>query len=182
LLCRVKVRETACRLKVLETERLAMRWLTAEDAGFILQLVNEPAWKLYIGDFAVRTLEEARGYIEKGPVAMYARHGFGLYLVELRETGVPIGICGLIKREALEDVDLGFAMLQEFRRKGYAYEASQAVMGYGRLAFQLTRMVAVLSRNNEPSTRLLEKLGFRFERLVRLKPEADEVSLFAIGP
>jgi RimJ/RimL family protein N-acetyltransferase len=177
-----KVRKAACRLKVLETERLAVRWLKAEDAGFILQLVNEQAWKLYIGDFGVRTLEDARRYIEKGPVAMYARYRFGLYLVELRETGVPIGICGLIKRETLEDVDLGFAMLQEFRRKGYAYEASLAVLSYGRLAFQLTRMVAILSRNNEPSTRLLEKLGFRFERLVRLKPEADEVSLFAIGP
>jgi RimJ/RimL family protein N-acetyltransferase len=169
-------------LKVLETERLALRWLKVEDAGFILKLVNEPAWKQYIGDFGVRSLEDAVNYIERGPVAMYARRGFGLYLVELKETGVPVGICGLIKRDALEDVDIGFALLQEFRGRGYAYESALAVLAFGRFAFQLTRIVAISSRDNHESTRLLEKLGFHFERTARLKPEAAEVNLYAIGP
>jgi RimJ/RimL family protein N-acetyltransferase len=167
-------------LNVLETERLALRWLKIEDAGFILKLVNEPAWKLYIGDYGVRTLEDAGKYIEKGPISMYSRLGFGLYLVELKATGVPIGICGLIKRESLEDVDVGFALLQEFWGKGYAFESASAVLAYGRRTFQLARIVAVSSKTNDPSARLLGKLGFRFDRLVRLRADADEVKLYAV--
>ncbi len=169
-------------MNVLETERLALRWLTPDDAGFILRLLNEPAWKLYIGDFGVRTVEDARGYLEKGPIAMYARRGFGLYLVNLKATGEPIGICGLIKREALEDVDLGYALLQEFWGKGYAHESASAVLDLGRRTFQLSRIVAISSRDNRSSARLLENLGFRLERQARLKPDADEVNLYAVGP
>ncbi len=166
-------------MKVLETERLALRWLETEDAAFILKLVNEPAWKLHIGDSSVRTLEDAVNYIEKGPVSMYARLGFGLYLVELKATSAPIGICGLIKREALEDVDVGFALLQEFWSKGYAFESASAVMAFGRRTFHLARIVAITSRDNHASARLLKKLGFHFERLARLKADANEVNLYA---
>jgi RimJ/RimL family protein N-acetyltransferase len=169
-------------MKVLETERLELRWLTIEDAEFILKLVNEPAWKLYIGDYGVRALEDARNYIKRGPIAMYARVGFGLNLVELKATGDPIGICGLIKRESLEDVDVGFALLREFWGKGYAFESASAVLAHGRRSFQLARIVAISSKNNHSSAKLLEKLGFRFERLIRLKADADEVSLYAVGP
>jgi [ribosomal protein S5]-alanine N-acetyltransferase len=169
-------------MKVFETERLALRWLTLDDGGFILRLLNEPAWKLYIGDFGVRTLEDAKRYLEKGPIAMYARRGFGLYLVELKATGESIGICGLIKRDALEDVDLGYALLEEFRGKGYAYESAAAALEFGRRSFQLARIVAVSAKDNQPSARLLGKLGFRFERMARLKADADEVSLYAVAP
>jgi [ribosomal protein S5]-alanine N-acetyltransferase len=169
-------------VKVLETERLSLRWLTIDDTRFILKLVNEPAWKLHIGDYGIRTLDDAGRYISRGPTAMYARRGFGLYLVGLKATGAPIGICGLIKRESLEDVDLGFALLQEFWGKGYALESASAVVDYGRRTFQLSRMVAVSSKANHASNKLLEKLGFKFERLIRLKPDADEVNLYAIGP
>ena len=169
-------------MKVLETERLTLRWLEPRDASFILKLVNEPAWKLYIGDFGVRTLEDAGKYIEKGPVSMYARVGFGLYLVELKATGVPVGICGLIKRASLEEVDVGYALLEEFRGNGYAFETASAVLEYGRRAISLSRMVAISSKGNHPSARLLGKLGFHFERLIRLKADADEVELYADGP
>jgi RimJ/RimL family protein N-acetyltransferase len=165
-------------LRVLETDRLIVRWMSADDAPFILELVNEPSWLRFIGDRGVRTLDDAREYIRKGPVDMYARLGFGLYVTERKADGVPIGICGLLKRESLEDVDLGFANLPRFWGKGYAYEAALAVMAYGRSVFGLKRIVAVTSPGNDPSVKLLEKLGFRFERLVRLSEDSADVQLF----
>jgi RimJ/RimL family protein N-acetyltransferase len=168
-------------VKVLETTRLVLRWLEMGDADFILQLVNEPSWLRFIGDKGIRTVDDARNYIETGPVAMYRRFGFGLFLVELKESGESIGICGLIKRDTLEDVDLGFAFLPAFWGKGYAFESATAVMEYGRRTFALTRLLAITSPENEASVRLLEKLGFHFERLARLAPEAAEVKVFATG-
>src|SRR6185503_20091394 len=106
-------------MKVLETERLILRWLSVEDAAFILELVNDPGWLRFIGDRGVRTLEDARNYILNGPVAMYQRVGFGLYLVELKQSATPIGICGLIERAGLEDIDIGYAFLPAFRGQGY---------------------------------------------------------------
>lgn len=165
--------------KVLETARLALRWLETDDAVFVLRLVNEPSWRRFIGDKGIRTIEDARNYIEDGPIAMYLRLGFGLYLVALKDTGEPIGICGLIKRESLEDVDLGFAFLPAFRGKGYAFESASAVMDYGRHVFGLSRLLAVTAQDNEVSAKLLEKLGFHFERLTRLAPDAAEMKVFA---
>lgn len=167
-------------MKVLETDRLILRRLSAEDAPFILQLLNEPSWLRFIGDIGVRTVEDARNYILRGPVEMYARRGFGLYLVELKEEGAPIGMCGLIKRDSLEDVDIGFAFLPAFWGKGYAYEAASAVMEYGRSAFGLTRLVAITSPDNHASGKLLEKLGFNFERMIKLSSDREEIKLFAV--
>src|SRR5215218_10903110 len=120
------------RLHVLSTERLVLRRLAAEDAEFILELMNDPDWLRFIGDRGIRTVEDARGYIATGPVDMYARLGFGLYAVELREDRTPIGICGLIRRDWLEDVDLGFAFLPHFRGAGYAHEAAAETLEYAR--------------------------------------------------
>jgi len=166
-------------MKVIETERLALRRLTTEDAEFILQLLNDPAWLRFIGDRGVRTIEAAREYVSKNLAPMYERHGFGLYLTELKDGGVPVGICGLIKRDSLEDVDIGFAFLPQFRGMGYGYESASAVMSYGRSAFGLRRIVAITSPDNDGSARLLEKLGFTYERMVRLSDDAAEVCLFA---
>lgn len=165
-------------MQVLETDRLILRWLTVEDAAFILELVNDPSWLQFIGDRGVRTLEDARNYILKGPVEMYGRLGFGLYLVELKDEGVPIGMCGLIKRDSLKDVDIGFAFLPSFRGRGYAYEAASAVLAYGKSTLGLERIVAIVSPGNDRSIRLLEKLGLHFEQRVQLS-ERDEVKLFA---
>jgi RimJ/RimL family protein N-acetyltransferase len=167
-------------LIVLETERLVLRRLSGADAGFILGLVNEPSWLRFIGDRGVRTVGDAREYIAGGPVASYARHGFGLYLTELKAGGEPAGICGLIKRESLEDVDLGFAFLPRFWGRGYASEAAAAVLEYGRSAFGLKRVVAVTAPDNHASIRVLEKLGFRFERMVRLSADDEEIRLYAL--
>jgi RimJ/RimL family protein N-acetyltransferase len=158
---------------------LALRWLGTSDATFILRLVNEPSWLKYIGDKGVRTLQDAESYICNGPVDMYRRLGFGLYLVELRDGGEPLGICGLIKRAALENVDLGFAFLPDFWGKGYAYEAGAGTMSYARNTLRLGRIVAIVSPDNHPSGKLLEKLGFRFERMVSLDSSGDDLKLYA---
>lgn len=166
-------------MNVLETERLVLRELHERDAAFILQLVNEPSWLQYIGDKGVKTLQDAERYIQDGPVAMYGRMGFGLWLVALKETLEPIGICGLIKRDSLPDVDLGFALLPRFWRKGYAHEAASATVAYGRTKLGLSRIVAITSKSNHASGSLLEKLGFRFEGLVRLGADGEELKLYA---
>lgn len=165
-------------MKVLETDRLILRRLSTVDAEFILRLVNEPSWLRFIGDRGIRNIEGACAYILNGPVEMYSRLGFGLYLVELKEEGVSIGLCGLIKRDSLEDVDIGFAFLPEYWGRGYAFEAASAVMEYGGRALGIRRIVAITSADNESSARLLEKLGFRFERMIKLSDDSEEVRLF----
>ena len=169
-------------MTVTQTERLLLRWLDARDSAFIFELVNEPSWLRYIGDKGVKTLQDAQRYIEDGPIEMYQRLGFGLYVVELKENGAPIGICGLIKRDALVDVDLGFAFLPRFWTKWYALESASAVMSYGRSALGLSRIVAIVSHDNYRSARLLEKLGFRLESNVSLQPDGDELKLYGAVP
>ncbi len=166
-------------MRVLETDRLILRWLEPDDAPFILEWLNHPSFLHFIGDRGVGTIEEARGYISQGPGQSYAEHGFGLYLVELKDDLRPIGMCGLLRRETLEDVDLGFAFLPQYWGQGYAFESTKAVLAHGRADFDLKRIVALTSSDNEASIRLLEKLGMRFERTVRLADDAPEVKLFA---
>ncbi len=166
-------------MKVLETDRLILRRLTLDDAPFILQLVNEPSWIQFIGDRGVRNLEDARNYMLKGPMAMYERAGFGLYLVELKEGGVPMGMCGLIKRDTLPDVDIGFAFFPRFWGKGYAYEAAAAVLAYGRNALGLKRIVAITDPDNHSSIKLLERLGLKFEQLIQMPGDSMQLKLFA---
>ncbi len=170
-------------MTILETQRLSLRRLNLDDAAFILELVNEPAWLEFIGDKNVHSLDDARKYTLNGPMDMYERLGFGLYLVELKQ-GSAIGICGLIKRGGLDDVDIGFALLSRFSGQGYALEAAQAVMNYGKNVLQLDRIVAITKPANEKSIRLLAKLGLHFEKKIKLGPapikdDAPEVALFS---
>jgi RimJ/RimL family protein N-acetyltransferase len=166
-------------MNILETERLTLRQFTADDAAFVLELVNEPSFIQNIGDRGVRTLSDAVRYIEAGPVSSYARNGFGLYVVTLKESGESIGMCGLIKRDALDDVDIGYAYLPRFWSKGYAVEAALAVKEQGR-NLGLKRLVGVTDPANTGSIRVLEKIGFTFERMVRLAADDIELKLFAV--
>ena len=166
-------------MKVLETDRLILRWISADDAPFILELLNDPGWLRFIGDRGVRTTDAAREYILKGPVAMVERLGFGLYLTERKSDGVPLGICGLIKRDGLDDVDIGFAFLPQFTGMGYATEAAIATMAYGKNTFGLKRIVGITSHDNVTSIKLLEKIGLKFERMAQLPKENEEIMLFA---
>lgn len=162
----------------IETERLILRQLAETDADFILRLLNDPAWLRFIGDKNVRSLDDARAYIRQGPQRMYAQEGFGLWLVAPRQGNGALGLCGLIRRDTLDDVDIGFAFLPGFRGLGYALEAATAVRDHARDALGLVRLVAIASPDNDRSIRLLERLGFRFERTLCLTGDADPVSLF----
>lgn len=164
--------------QVCSTERLAVRRIDHDDAAFLIRLYNEPAFLRFIGDKNVRTLDDAHAHIEAVPLASYARHGFGMYLVERLEDGASIGICGLLKRDTLPDIDLGFAYAPEFRRSGYAVEAGRAMLDHARHDFGIRRIVGITTPDNIGSMTVLERLGFAFERMCALTPDAPELRLF----
>ncbi|HMK86878.1 MAG TPA: GNAT family N-acetyltransferase [Steroidobacteraceae bacterium] len=164
---------------VIKSQRLELRELDLRDDEFILQLLNEAAFLRFIGDKGVRTLADARDYILKGPIDSYRRLGFGLYLTSLLD-GRPIGICGLVKRETLPDVDVGFALLSQYRSKGYAAESAAAVIEYAKRQLSLRRIVAVTAPDNHASIAVLEKIGLKYERMVRLSEDSPELKMF--GP
>jgi RimJ/RimL family protein N-acetyltransferase len=167
-------------MTVLETERLSLRPMNVDDAEFILALLNEPSFLRYIGDKQVRNLEDARQYILNGPVASYQRHGLGLLLAELRESRTPIGMCGLLKRDELPEPDIGFALMPDFWNKGFAFEAAAAVLQDAHDRLKLQRILAITSLDNDASIKLLERLGFKFERVTRLAPDREEIKLFVL--
>jgi RimJ/RimL family protein N-acetyltransferase len=166
-------------MNVLRSRRIELRKLALTDDVFILRLLNEEAFLHFIGDKGVRTLADAREYLAQGPMDSYRRFGFGLYLAQLRG-GVPIGICGLVKRDALPDVDIGFAFLSEYRSKGYAAESAAAVLDYGKRQLLLRRIVAITAPDNLASIAVLEKIGLEYERMIKLSDDAQELKLF--GP
>lgn len=169
-------------MRVLETPRLVLRRFAAADAPFVLELVNVPAFLRNIGDRGVRNLDDARAYIANGPVASYERHGFGLWHVALRGDGTPIGMCGLLKRDTLDDVDIGFAYLPAWWGQGYAREAAAAVMDYGRRELAIPRIVAIVSPDNAGSIRVLEHLGLRFDRKLQVNGDGRETALYSPAP
>lgn len=166
-------------MSVLSTRRLVLREFTFEDDGFILELLNEPGFLRYIGDKGVRTLDDAREYLQKGPMDSYRNNGFGLYAVCLGEAA-PVGMCGLVKREGLNDPDIGFAFLARHWGNGYAVESAAAVFEHGRRVLELPRILAITSPDNWGSIRVLEKIGLKFQRLMRLAEDREPVKLF--GP
>jgi RimJ/RimL family protein N-acetyltransferase len=167
-------------MAILNTERLELRELTFADDAFIMELLNEPAFLRHIGDKGVRSLSDARQYIEKVPMASYRRFGFGLYLVSLGGGEEPIGICGLLKRDTLPDVDVGFAFLTRYWSKGYAMESAAAILDHGRRKLGFKRMVAITAPENHGSIAVLERIGLKFERIVRLAADPKELKLFGI--
>jgi RimJ/RimL family protein N-acetyltransferase len=166
-------------MKIAETERLRLRTISLDDAdvAFHLALLNDPAFIQNIGDRGVRTLEDSRRYIAEGPVAMQERCGHSMYVVELKDSGTPVGMCGLIKRETLVDVDIGYAFLPAFRGRGYAYEAARATVEHAR-ALGITRLAGITSPANTASNQLLAKLGLRFKCLMHLTPEDPGTNLY----
>lgn len=165
-------------MTVLETPRLLLRHFTTDDAGFILRLVNEPAFIANIGDRGIRTVDEAASYLKDGPIVSYAAHGHGLYLVALKESQQPIGICGLLKRIQFADVDLGYAFLPEFWRRGFAFESACGVLEYARTALEVEKILALVSPENRASISLLEKLGFEFSELRQLKDDGLPTAIY----
>jgi ribosomal-protein-alanine N-acetyltransferase len=162
---------------ILETARLRLREFVPEDAPFILELVNEPDWLRFIGDRGIHDLDAARRYIAEGPGAMQARLGFSLWCVEAKADGALLGMCGLIKRDTLEHVDIGFAFLARHRGLGYAREAAQGTLAQAR-TLGIGRVAAITDPANQRSIRLLQALGFQDVGQRQLTPESPAVSLF----
>ena len=165
---------------VLDTARLRLRTVCLDDAAFYLGLVNQPSFIANIGDRGIRTLEAARAALSSGPMLMYATRGHSLCVVERKADGAAIGMCGLIKRDTLDDVDIGYALLPAYWGQGYACEAAAAVLAHAREALGLRRLVAIVSPENAASNALLQKIGLHFERLVFLTPEDSGTNLYAL--
>ena len=161
-----------------ETPRLTLRRLVLDDAAFITRLLNEPSFLANIGDRGVRNVEDARRYLEAGPFAMYDRFGFGLWQVTRRADGAAVGMCGLLKRDNLPDVDLGYAYLPDYWGQGFAFEAAAATLRHAARKFALERVIAVVSPGNHASIRVLKKLDMRLERSHSLHPGEPEVLLY----
>jgi len=167
-------------LNVIETERLSLREVSEEDAAFMLELLNDADFIRFIADRGVRTQEDAARYIGERFAESYRQHGFGLWLVETKDESIPVGICGLLKRgEPVPGVEVGYAFLPSFRSRGYAFEAASAAKAYARDVLGLPRLYAVVNPDNAVSIRVLEKLGMKFERPVRLSGEESDINLFS---
>lgn len=167
-------------MKILETERLILRHVVESDAAFILDILNQPSFIQFIGDRGVRDTDQATDYIASRFTKSYEDNGFGMFMVELKEDHTPLGISGLVKRDTLPDADIGFAFLPQYWSKGYAFESAAAVLDYGRGTLGLRRVLAITSKDNESSGRLLEKIGLRFERLFTTPGDDEELKLFSI--
>jgi len=166
---------------LIETERLTLRELTTADAPFILELLNEPSFIANIADKNVRTLDGAVHYIETGPGASYRQHGYGLYRVALKDGDTPIGICGLVKRDYLEHADVGYALLERYFAQGYGYESAVAVRDWARATLGMDQLLGITSPDNAASIRLLEKLGLRFEKMIRTPGSTEDTRLFSLS-
>ena len=168
-------------MTIFETQRLCVRRLTEDDAPFLFELMNDASWLRFIGDRGIRTEADARNNLRQGPIPMYERYGFGLSLVTLKEGGTPLGICGVLKRDSLEDPDLGFAFLPRYAGRGFAREAAQGTLAHARGSLGLRRVVAITLKENVRSVLLLERLGFVFEREIQLTPTGSVLQLYAVA-
>ncbi|TQK07307.1 GNAT family N-acetyltransferase [Herbaspirillum sp. SJZ107] len=166
-------------MHILATARLNLRTVEPGDAAFYLALLNDPAFVEQIGDRGLRTLDDAQQALLAGPIAMQEDRGHSLYVAELRDSNVPIGMCGLIKRDSLDGVDIGYAFLPAWRGQGYAFEAGVAVLGFAP-SLGLRRVLAITSPNNIASNYLLRKMGMRFERFTHLAPGDAGTNLYSI--
>lgn len=164
----------------LETSRLKLRWFVPGDEALLLAIWNDPAFIQYVGDRGIRTLEEAGEAMASGPLKLYEDHGYGPFRIALPDTDRAIGLCGLFKRDNLDDPDIGFGLLPEYCGNGYAYEAAEAVTAYARDGLGLERMMAIVSDDNAASIALIEKLGLIFERNITMPGDDKEICLYAI--
>jgi RimJ/RimL family protein N-acetyltransferase len=167
---------------ILETERLVLRQFTVDDAPFILELLNTPTWLQFIGERGVKTLAQAKQYLLDGPIKSYEVNGHGLYLVMEKQNGIPVGACGILRREGLSQPDVGFAFLPAYTSKGYAYEVASKLMEYAKDSLHISPLFAVTTPDNVRSIRLLEKIGFRFVGMTTLPGGNEEMMLFTNEP
>lgn len=164
---------------VLETPRLRLRWLVPDDAPFILELTTQPTWLRNIGDRGVRDLATAEGYIRKGPLASYAARGYGLWAVVRVEDGAPVGMCGVIQREGMDDPELAYAYLERFHGQGYGGEAAQATAAYARESLGLPRLAAIVNPENTASIRILERVGMTYRGPIQMPGDPAPIAHYS---
>lgn len=167
-------------MKILETERLRLRTIDVDDAAFYYELVNDPTWLEFIGDKGIRSIDDARKAIIEGPLTMQEQLGHSLYVMERKSDGLPLGLCGLIKREALDDVDIGYAIRPAWFGQGYTYEAAVAVVAYARDQLRMKRLLGLTNPDNVNSIGLLGKLGLEFVELRNLPPHERPTNIYSI--
>jgi RimJ/RimL family protein N-acetyltransferase len=165
----------------LETERLQLREFTLADAPYMLRQLNEPSFIENIADRGVRTLQQAEAYLQNGAMASYQNSGFGFWAAIEKATGQIIGMCGLVKRDNLPHPDLGYSFLPEYFGQGYAFEATQVCIHVAKIKFQLPQLLAIVNTENMPSRKLLEKLGFQFQKMIGLYDNEPDLCLYAIA-
>jgi len=163
----------------MSTDRLLINRITLDDAGFILKLMNDKDWIKNIGDRGIRTIEEAEEYIRTRFLKTYNEVGFGFYSLIIKETQQIIGIAGLVDREGIDHIDIGYGMLPEYRGKGYAFEATKAIYDYAYQDLKIDKIVAIVNPDNPGSIKLLTKLGLEFEKMIRLPDEEIDIMLFS---
>jgi RimJ/RimL family protein N-acetyltransferase len=162
----------------LETERLIISEISLEDAPFFYELVNDPAWIQFIGDRDVKTITDAENYLRNKIIPSYKKNGFGFYLVSTKIQNRPIGISGLIDRDGLDNVDVGYAFLPEFRGKGFAFEATKAILTFAKNDLHLDPIVAITNLDNLKSCQLLERLGLKFDKIIQLADDHEKCRLY----
>ncbi len=165
-------------LPIIETERLKLSLYTAADAAFLIELMNTKGWLQYIGDRNMHTQEDAIRYIQDRILQPFHENGYGMYKVSLKEYGIPIGSCGLVQRRYLPYPDIGFAYLTEYCGKGYGYEAAKAILSQLCPYHSISKIGAITTPDNEPSQRLLKKLGFTDEGLLAEPDTQEQLCLF----
>ncbi len=168
-------------MNIIETERLILREFTVNDAKFLIELLNTPTWLQFIGNRGVNYIEDAEAYIIEKFISNYQKLGFGFYLVALKEENIAIGMCGLVKRNTLEDIDIGFAFLPNYEKKGYAFEAAFATLNYAKTTLKIKRIVAITTEENVNSIQLLNKIGLNFEKMIDLATDDRDLMLFGIN-
>jgi RimJ/RimL family protein N-acetyltransferase len=166
---------------IIETERLLLKEFTVDNAPFILQLVNSEGWLKYVGDRNIKTVQQATDYLNNGPIKSYQANAFGLWLVELKADGTPIGMCGLIKRDSLDNIDIGFAFLPAYTGQGYAYEAAKKTLQYGFDQLQQEKIVAITLPTNHASINLLEKIGMKYEEAFTTKDTKEVLFIYSVN-
>ena len=164
---------------ILETKRLRLREFQADDTQFIVELLNSPGWLQFIGDRNVRTEDQARSYLENGPIKSYRENGYGLSLVERKEDNRPIGMCGIINRDSLDTPDIGYALLPDFIGLGYAFEIASATLAYAKIILKIPKISAITTPENIKSIRLLEKIGLKFNRKIFFPDSNEELLLYS---
>jgi len=167
-------------MKILDTERLTLRTIEPGDAAFYYELVTDPTWLEHIGDKGIRSVEGARTAIIDGPCTMQEKYGHSLYVMERKSDGKPLGLCGLIKRDSLPDVDIGYAIRPAYFGQGYTYEAAAAVVQHARVQLRMKRLLGITSPANTSSIKLLEKLGLVFVENKALPPDGRSTNIYSL--